>query len=651
MRTGPPAVYWQVGLPPNPRRPAPDVAYAPAELLAKTAPEARLREERSLRNMLLKYEAILENASIGIGFTRDQRFEHVNPRFEEMLGWPRGTLAGQPGYVVWRSRQEYAEIGAYVGPLLARGQCVDFEHEILRRDGGSFLARIRAKSVDPTHPTKGGTIWIVEDITEHRRSVEALRRAHDELEIRVRERTEALAEANARLRDEIAERETAERRIRHLAHHDVLTGLPNRRLLHKRLEQALGAARESGGHAAVIFIDLDRFKTINDSLGHAVGDALLKAVALRLTEVLRPGDTVSRMGGDEFVLVLGNAAGPDDATAVSDRLLECLSRPYEITGYSLRVTPSIGISVFPRDGEDAETLLSRADAAMYHAKAEGRHCFRFFTEQVQRASTQRLQLENELHGAVARGELLLHYQPRFDLIHRSFVAAEALVRWQHPTRGMISPAEFIPLAEETGLIHPIGRWVLEEACRQQRAWRERGFCPGSIAVNLSAQQFRSADLAGSIGSILGDAGIEPEAIELEITESTLMHDSGQTLATLQALASLGIRISIDDFGTGYSSLAYLKRFPVHLLKIDRSFVRDIPANTDDATIVRAITGLAGSLGLRVVAEGVENEAQVRFLQGIGCDEGQGFLFAPPMPADELERRFAHCGATRTPRAR
>jgi EAL domain-containing protein (putative c-di-GMP-specific phosphodiesterase class I) len=269
---------------------------------------------------------------------------------------------------------------------------------------------------------------------------------------------------------------------------------------------------------------------------------------------------------------------------------------------------------------------------------------RFFTEKVERASTQVLQLENELHAAVSRGELVLHYQPRVELSRRGFVAVEALVRWQHPRRGMIGPAEFIPLAEETGLIHPIGEWVLREACRQQRQWRERGFVPGSIAVNLSAQQFRTPELAGTVRRIIEDAGVDPRTIEIEITESTLMHDGGQALSTLQALAALGIRISIDDFGTGYSSLSYLRRFPVHLLKIDRSFVRDLPASADDATIVRAISGLAASLGLRVVAEGVETEDQLHFLQGIGCDEGQGFLFAPPMPAAELERRFAHRGA-------
>ena len=617
------------------------MAYAPAELATRPAREAHSREERSLRQTLLKYQAILENASIGIGFTREQRFEHVNPRFEEMVGWPQGTLAGQPGHVVWRTRQDYAAIGAHVGPLLARGQPVDFEHEVVRRDGSSFLGRIRAKSIDPTHPTKGGTIWIVEDITEQRRSAEALRRAHDELEIRVRERTEALAEANTRLRAEIVERETAERRIRHLAHHDALTGLPNRRLLHKRLDDALAAAREGNGSPAVIFIDLDRFKTINDSLGHAVGDELLKAVARRLTEALRPGDTVSRVGGDEFVLILGDAAGVEDATAASDRLLDRLSRPYEISGHSLRVTPSLGISLFPRDGDDAQTLLSRADAAMYQAKAEGRHCSRFFVEQVQRTSTHRLHLESELHGAIARGELLLHYEPRFDLAAGTLCAVEALVRWRHPQRGMISPAEFIPLAEETGLIQPIGEWVLGEACRQRRLWQERGFAMGSVAVNLSAQQFRIRNLADSVRRIVDAAGIDPATLEIEITESTLMHDTAQTLETLKALAALGIRISIDDFGTGYSSLSYLRRFPVHLLKVDRSFVHDVPGNADDATIVRAIAGLARNLGLRIVAEGIENQEQMRFLQEVGCDEGQGFLFAPPMPADELERRFAH----------
>ncbi len=617
------------------------MAYAPAELATRPAREAPSREERSLRQMLLKYQAILENASIGIGFTREQRFEHVNPRFEEMVGWPQGTLAGQPGHVVWRTRQDYAAIGAHVGPLLARGQPVDFEHEVVRRDGSSFLGRIRAKSIDPTHPTKGGTIWIVEDITEQRRSAEALRRAHDELEIRVRERTEALAEANSRLRGEIVERETAERRIRHLAHHDALTGLPNRRLLHKRLDDALAAAREGNGSPAVIFIDLDRFKTINDSLGHAVGDELLKAVARRLTEALRPGDTVSRVGGDEFVLILADAAGVEDATAASDRLLDRLSRPYEISGHSLRVTPSLGISLFPRDGDDAQTLLSRADAAMYQAKAEGRHCARFFVEQVQHTSTHRLHLESELHGAIARGELLLHYEPRFDLAAGTLCAVEALVRWRHPQRGMISPAEFIPLAEETGLIQPIGEWVLGEACRQRRLWQERGFAMGSVAVNLSAQQFRIRNLADSVRRIVDAAGIDPATLEIEITESTLMHDTAQTLETLKALAAPGIRISIDDFGTGYSSLSYLRRFPVHLLKVDRSFVHDVPGNADDATIVRAIAGLARNLGLRIVAEGVENPEQMRFLQEVGCDEGQGFLFAPPMPADELERRFAH----------
>ncbi len=622
------------------------MAYAPLELLAKNTAHERLREERSLRQRLLKYEAITEHAAIGIALTRDQRFEHANPHFEQMLGWPRGTLSGQPGHVVWRSRQEHAAIGAFVGPLLARGQPVDFEHEVVRHDGTRFLARIRARSADPAHPTRGGTIWIVEDVAEERRSVEALRRAHAELQARLGESTEALAEASARLREEIAGRESAERRIRHLAHHDPLTGLPNRRLLHERLEQSLASARESGRSVAVIFIDLDRFRTINDALGHAVGDALLEAVALRLADSLGPGDTVARVGGDEFVVVPAEPAGANEASAVCARLLECLSQPYEITDHCLRVTPSIGISVYPRDGEDPETLLGRADAAMQHARAEGRQCYRFFTEPVARAPADSLQLGNELRAALSRGELVLHYQPRFALARRRFVAIEVLVRWQHPRRGLIGPAEFISLAEETGLIHPIGEWVLGEACRQLRQWRERGFVPGSIAVNLSARQFHTPELADTVRRIAVDAGVDPRTLEVEITESTLMHDGSPALATLQALATLGIRIAIDDFGTGRSNLACLRRWPVHRLKIDRSLVRDLPANADAATIVRAIVGLAANLGLRVVAEGVESEDQMRFLQDVGCEEGQGFLFAPPMPAAELERRFAHRGAMR-----
>ncbi|MBN9428621.1 MAG: EAL domain-containing protein [Burkholderiales bacterium] len=616
-----------------------DLGSNPLAAQACSAPSADAREQ-VLRRMALNYEAILQTASIGIAFTRELYFEHVNPRLEDMFGWPRGTLAGQLSQVVFPSKADFDELFSYTQPLLMQGLAVDFERELARRDGSLFRGHIRANSVDPLRPRESGVIWIVEDITEHHRSVQELQRVRDELEMRVRERTDALARANEHLLNEIAERRVAECRIRHLAHHDSLTGLPNRRLLEQRVGEALTQARQRGRGCAVVFLDLDRFKTINDSLGHGVGDGLLKAVARRLAEVVRPTDTVARVGGDEFVLLLADIAGADDAVHVAERVLERLSQPYRIERHSLRITPSIGIALSPRDGDEAETLLGHADAAMYHAKAQGRQCFQFFTENVLRSSSQRLQMENELHGAVLHGELRLHYQPRIELARGTLSATEALVRWQHPEKGLVSPGEFIPLAEETGLIHAIGDWVLREACRQQRLWRDRGLPVKPVAVNLSAQQFRSRDLHDSIRRILSDARLPAHLLELEITESTLMHNTGETLDTLQRLASSGVKISIDDFGTGYSSLAYLKRFPVDLLKIDRSFVRDIHTDPDDAAIVRAIIGLAKSLGLQVVAEGVETREQANFLNATGCDEVQGFLFGRPMPPEGVEQYIA-----------
>ncbi|MGD9943358.1 MAG: EAL domain-containing protein [Burkholderiaceae bacterium] len=594
-------------------------------------------DESAQQRMLLKYEAILQNASIGIAFTRDRRFEHVNPRFEEMFGWPVGSLGGQLSQVVLPSRAAYEALLDYARPLLQRGRTVDFEHDLVRRDGHVFRGRIRAKAIDPAQPREGGTIWIIEDVSGYHRSLQELKRVRDELELLVHERTEALERANAHLLSEIAERQVAEGRVRHLAHHDSLSGLPNRHLLEHRLEDALRQSRPRGRACAVVVLDLDRFKAVNDSLGRTVGDALLRAVARRLCEVVRPTDTVARVGGDEFVLLLADIGGADDAVGVVERVLEQLVQPYQLDRHTLRITPSIGIALSPRDGDDAATLIGRADAAMYHAKAQGRQCFQFFSERVLQSSAQRLQMEGELHDAVRRGELLLHYQPRFELVGGTLSAVEALVRWRHPVRGLISPAEFIPLAEETGLIHAIGDWVLREACRQQRSWLDRGLPVKPLAVNLSAQQFRSRDLHESVGGVLAGAGLPAQLLELEITESTLMQNTEETLDTLRRLASSGVKISIDDFGTGYSSLAYLKRFPVDLLKIDRSFVRDIHTDPDDAAIVRAIVGLARSLGMAVVAEGVETAEQARFLRAAGCDEVQGFLFGSPMLPDEVER--------------
>ncbi len=604
-------------------------------------PQARMSapsiEGCAASRALLEYQAILENASVGIAFTRERRFQQANPRFEAIFGWECGAMTGQPGAVVWCSDDDYAEIGRTAGPLLAQGLSVDLERPMRRRDGSMFVAHVRAKAIDPAQPAAGGTIWIIEDVSEHRRVLQALEQARDELELRVRERTIELAEANARLTAEIDEREQAESCIRHLAQHDALTDLPNRRLLEERLSRAIEEARASGELACVMFVDLDRFKTINDSLGHATGDRLLQAVAERLVQSLRPEDTVSRMGGDEFVLVVPRIASVDRAAEVANRLIDVISTPYSIDGQPVRVTPSVGISLFPRDGESVQALLGSADAAMYRAKSIGRRTMQFYTSELGGFAPERLKLENDLYGALERGEFLLHYQPRFDLRAGTLSAGEALLRWMHPERGLLRTSEFIALAEDTGLIAPIGEWVVRHACEQNRYWQDAGLPIVPIAVNLSARQFRADGRIDSVAALLDSIGLEPRMLELEVTESVLMQHRQHALGMLTMLSDLGVRISIDDFGTGYSSLSYLRRFPADLLKIDHSFVRDVATDADDAVIVQAIVGLARSLQLRVVAEGVETVEQKAFLDRVGCDEVQGTLFGEPMPADEFER--------------
>lgn len=589
---------------------------------------------------LLKYEAILNNASVGICFTRDRVFQHANPAFEEMFGWPRGGLAGQPGIAVWGSEEEYREIGRTFGPVLSQGKSIEFERRMKRRDGALFWCRVQARPIDPVNPATGGTIWIIEDITERRNAEERLRQLNHELEGRVRERTEELAEANARLKAEVTERLLAERRARHLSLHDALTGLPNRRLLHDRLEQALAQARREGWWVAVMFIDLDRFKTINDSLGHAVGDEVLREMARRMAGMFRKTDTVSRIGGDEFVVLLSHVKALPDIQAVASKLMARLGLPCQAGARELRVSASVGISVFPADGDDAHKLMSYADAAMYHAKATGRRNCQFYAATMSEAVQTRLKLESDLHHALERGELELHYQPRIDLASRAACGFEALLRWNHPQDGRIAPGAFIPIAEESGLIVPIGEWVIGEACRRIKRWRDAGLPARPISVNLSALQFAGGTLPRQVERALAHTALPPALLELEITESTLMENTDETMSQFADLKRLGVKLSIDDFGTGFSSLAYLKRFRVDNLKIDHSFVRDIGTDPDDAAIVRAIIGLAKSLELRVIAEGVETAEQLEFLAACECDEAQGFYFGRPLPAEELEPRIA-----------
>jgi diguanylate cyclase (GGDEF)-like protein len=390
---------------------------------------------------------------------------------------------------------------------------------------------------------------------------------------------------------------------------------------------------------AVLFIDLDGFKAVNDTLGHAGGDELLKDVAARLQSAVRTGDTVARISGDEFAIVLTDLVRPEDAALVAQKVIDLLGESVQVQGSELFVTASVGIAAFPADGRDADTLIGAADAAMYRAKQSGRNAYQFFTAEINQRSRARVQLGSELRRALEREEFLLYYQPKYQLATRRPSGAEALLRWKHPERGIVSPAEFIPVLEETGLIVPVGEWAIRRACEDLKAWQSAGTKIGQVSVNLSARQFRHQELDARIKSLVSAAGVEPGSIELELTESYLMQDPDQAIRVMRRLSEAGVRIAIDDFGTGYSSLAYLTQFPVSALKIDRSFVRDMSRDKTDATIVRTIIEMAHSLGFTVIAEGVENEEQASLLQLLRCEQAQGSLFAPPMPAHELARLY------------
>ena len=430
------------------------------------------------------------------------------------------------------------------------------------------------------------------------------------------------------------ERQAAQKRLTYLAQFDALTDLPNRRYLSLFLNEIIGQAAALGRPAGVMFIDLDHFKKVNDILGHDTGDRLLVLATQRLRQCARAGDLVARLGGDEFALVLPDAVGDDDLGHLSRAIIDAMSRPFLLEGQQLFVSASIGVARYPRDGANAEQLLKNADTAMYAAKNSGRNGYRLYTAAMQAGAEQRLRTEAELHQALENGEFLLHYQPKIDLASGAPSGFEALLRWRHPVRGLVPPLEFIGMLEDTGLIIPVGEWVVREVCAQQQAWLAQGLPVRPVAINLSARQLRQADLAGAIERIVGAAGLDPSLLEFELTESMLMDDPEAAVAILTRIKRLGIRLSIDDFGTGYSSLAYLKRFPLDALKIDRTFVRDLPHDSDDAAITKAVINLAHSLNLKVVAEGVETAAQQRELERFGCDEIQGYLTGRPLPADE-----------------
>ncbi len=458
---------------------------------------------------------------------------------------------------------------------------------------------------------------------------------------------------------DVTNRRESEERIRHLAYYDSVTGLPNRTLLKEYIRKALSAARRYKRSTALLFLDLDRFKRINDTLGHSTGDALLRMVAERLSACLRDSDllspiakapiddeknwsavpesSVARLGGDEFVILLSEIRRPEDAAMVAKRVIETLQNPFMLGESEVYVTGSIGISTYPEDGDSDESLLKYADAAMYYAKDDGRNRYHFYTQSINQRAIERVDLESSLRKALEKGEFALHYQPKINIHSGLITGAEALLRWNCPRRGFVPPDTFIPIAEESGLIIPIGEWVLKEACRQNKCWQNQGLTPIRMSVNISAAQCQDAKLWDTVASVLKETQLAPELLELEVTETLLMRDIETSIAILKRLKSLGLKISIDDFGTGYSSLSYLKRLPLDTIKIDRSFIQDIDTDPDDATIVAATINLGHNMRLNVLAEGVEEVSELEFLRQHNCDEIQGYLFSKPLSADDFQQ--------------
>lgn len=555
---------------------------------------------QALREAERRYYNLFENALEGIfRTTLDGQYLDANPALARIYGFdsPAGLISELKDirrqlYVDPSRRDEFMKL------IKARGVVASFESQIYRKNGE--------------------IIWI----SENARAVR-----HDDGHVVCYEGTV----------EDITERKIYQARIEQQANYDTLTGLANRSLLNDRLQQAILAAASYGTRLAVVFVDLDRFKFINDSLGHHVGDELLRAMAERLKSSVRESDTVARLGGDEFVLLINGQGDPEAVAVVLERMLSDISQPWTIAQGDFNVTCSIGVALYPDDGESADTLLKHADSAMYRAKEKGRNNFQFFTAELNALITQRLELENKLRRALEREQFTLHYQPRIDMQTRRIVGAEALIRWQVADHEIVPPAKFIPIAEEIGLIAPIGKWVLRTACEQNKAWQDAGFEPFVVSVNVSARQFRQDSFVQVVAEVLQETGLEARYLEIELTESAVMHDAEQFIAMLGELNDLGVQISLDDFGTGYSSLSYLKRLPVDRLKVDRSFVQDIATDADDATIVRTIIALGHNLGLKVVAEGVETEQQLEFLRTNHCDELQGYYFAMPMPVAEFAR--------------
>ncbi len=553
----------------------------------------RKQADEALREAERRYRSIFENAIEGIyQSTPNDGYLAVNPALARMYGYdsPQQLIStlrdiDHQVYVDPQRRLEFKRM------MSKHGVVTNFESRVHRRNGEIIWISENARSVYNSE----GTLLFFEG------TVEA-----------------------------ITERKLHEAEIQFQATHDALTGLPNRTLLYDRMQQAVLHSERYGNLTAIAFLDLDQFKFINDSLGHQIGDELLKITAQRLTSCLRESDTVARQGGDEFVLLLTDQPNEEAITHTMQRVLHEVSQPWKANDLEFQITCSIGVTLCPDDGRDAETLLKNADSAMYKAKELGRNNFQYFSAEMNTSVTDRLELLNRLRQAITNEDFVLHYQPKVCLASHKIIGAEALVRWNSAHSGMVSPASFIPLAEETGLIIPLGVWVLRTACRQNRAWQEAGYPAIPISVNLSPRQLARGDIVEVVKRILDETGLQAQYLELEITESVMTTDVEKSFALLTQLRALGVKISLDDFGTGYSSLSYLKRFPVDTLKIDQSFVRDIATDQDSGAIVKAIISLGKNLNLTVLAEGIETEDQFRFLLENGCDEGQGYLMSKPI---------------------
>ena len=557
-----------------------------------------ITERSQMEDRLLLADKVFANSPVGIIIADpEQKIMSVNPAFTSITGYERGESVG---FVLGKLPQTQPILSA----LKQDGQWNGELHS-RRKTGERISLWLNISSIrDAASHAISHYLWILLDNTERKRT---------------------------------------EERINHLAHHDPLTGLPNRLSLMSRLEQALPESRRYGWHLALMFIDLDRFKDINDTLGHQVGDALLIEVARRLAVTLRDSDTVARIGGDEFVVVLPDAGSAANIAGIASKIIEVVGKPILIDHHELHTSPSIGISIFPDDGNNVEILMRNADTAMYHAKAAGRNTYQFYAEAMNRQANERLKIVSKLRQAIAREELRLHYQPQCNVRTGAPTGVEALLRW-NTVDGAISPADFIPIAEETGLINSIGRWVLHEGCRQMKAWIDAGTPPLRLAINLSALQLRQKDFCRMVADILLETGLPACLLELELTESAVMEEPLEAIRILGELRQMGITLAIDDFGTGYSSLAYLKRLPISHLKIDRSFVADLETDLHDRAIAFSTIALAHSLGIKVIAEGVENANQLKLLRDNDCDEVQGYHYSGPLPAERIIKFFGAMAA-------